>query len=70
VTLAQADLDLARTPGVLTDLQLRVFELREQHGASWSQIAYMTDRHQATVRGHYNAAVRRIHRELERRGQA
>jgi DNA-directed RNA polymerase specialized sigma24 family protein len=68
VTTTQADiLDVAREPGVLTDLQLRVLELRELHGASWNQIAYMTDKHQATVRGHYRAAVRRVHRELERR---
>lgn len=67
VTLAEADiLDLARE--VLTPLQLRVWELKEQHGCSWNQIAYMTDRAQPTVRGHYRAAVRRIHRELERRG--
>ena len=70
-TLAQSDIaDLARAPGVLTDLQLRVFELREQHGASWTQISYMMDKHQATVRGHYAAAVRRIHHELERRNAA
>lgn len=70
LTTTQSDtLDLAREPGVLTDTQLRVFELRELHGCSWNQIAYMTDRAQATVRGHYQAAVRRIHRELERRGE-
>ena len=63
---ARADvLGIAREPGVLTPLQLRVFELREQHGCSWNQIAYMTDRHQATVRGHYNAAVRRLAAEVE-----
>ena len=62
--------DLAREEGVLTPYQRRVFELREFHGCSWGQIAYMTDRHQATVRGHYAAAVRRIHHELERRNQA
>lgn len=71
MTIIQAEiLDLAREPGVLTETQLRVLELREQHGASWNQIAYMTDKHQATVRGHYRAAVRRIHRELEKRGAA
>ena len=70
MTLAQADLELARAPGVLTEHQLRVFELREQHGCSWTQISYMMDKHQATVRGHYAAAVRRIHHELERRKEA
>ena len=69
-TSAASDiLDLARTEGVLTPYQLRVFELREQHGCSWSQIAYMTDRDKGTVRGHYQAAVRRIHREMERRAE-
>lgn len=63
--LARSDIwEIARQPGVLTPLQLRVLELREIHHCTWNQIAYMTDRHQATVRGHYNAAVRRLHNKL------
>lgn len=59
--------DLAREPGVLTEPQLRVLELRELHGCTWNQIAYMTDRDQATVRGHYQRAQRRLVLILETR---
>jgi DNA-directed RNA polymerase specialized sigma24 family protein len=50
---------------VLTDKQLRILELRERHGFSWRQIAYMVNVDVSTVRGHYNAAIRKIHNHLE-----
>jgi len=59
----------AREDGVLTDRQLQVLELRELHGCTWNQIAYMTDLDQATVRGHYRRAQRRLLLVLESRQQ-
>ena len=60
--IARGDIwDIARQPGVLTVKQLRVLELREIHQFSWRQIAYMTSTDYSNVRGHYNAAQRRLH---------
>jgi DNA-binding NarL/FixJ family response regulator len=59
--------DLAREPGILTDRQLRVLELRELHGSTWNQISYMLDLDQSTVRGHYRRAQRRLVLILEQR---
>lgn len=61
--------NLAREHGVLTERQLRVLELRELHGCTWNQIAYMTDTDQATVRGHHRRAQRRLILVLEQRNQ-
>jgi DNA-binding NarL/FixJ family response regulator len=58
---------IAREPDVLTDRQLRVLECRELHGMTWNQISYALDLDQATVRGHYRRAQRRLALELERR---
>ena len=66
--LIRADIwTIAREPDVLTELQLRVLECRELHGMTWNQISYSLDRDQATVRGHYRRAQRRLALELERR---
>ncbi len=58
---------IAREPGVLTERQLKVLELRELHGFTWNQIVYAMNLDQSTVRGHYNRAQRRLALELERR---
>ncbi len=58
---------IAREPGVLTELQLRVLSLRELNGFTWNQIAYALDRDSATVRGHYNRAKRRLLAEVQTR---
>ena len=60
---------IAREPDVLTDRQLHILELRELHGCTWNQISYMTDLDQATVRGHYRRAQRRLMLILETRNQ-
>lgn len=59
--------EIAREEGVLTAKQLRVLEDRELHGLTWNQIAFALDLDQATVRGHYRRAQRRLALELERR---
>ena len=59
--------EIAREDGVLTDRQLRVLECRELHGMTWNQIVFAMNLDQATVRGHYRRAVRRLALELERR---
>jgi DNA-directed RNA polymerase specialized sigma24 family protein len=61
--------DLAREDGVHTELQLKVLELRELHGCTWNQIAYMMNLEQSTPRGHYQRAQRRLFNELEKRNQ-
>jgi DNA-binding NarL/FixJ family response regulator len=57
-------------PQICTALQFEVLELREKHGCTWSQISYMLNRDQATVRGHHRAALRKLHnyRELHKPG--
>ena len=66
--LIRADIwSVAREDGVLTDRQLLVLEFRELHGMTWNQISYKLDLDQATVRGHYRRAQRRLALELERR---
>jgi DNA-directed RNA polymerase specialized sigma24 family protein len=45
---------------VLTDLQFRVVVLRDRQGHSWSEIAFAMGRDRATVRGHYQAAGKRM----------
>lgn len=66
--LIRADIwKVAREDGVLTEKQLRVLEDRELHGLTWNQISYALNLDQATVRGHYRRAQRRLALELERR---
>ena len=50
---------------VLTERQLRCFELRERHGMSVYSIAYALDVHPSTVRGHLHAAARNVRRGLD-----
>lgn len=70
MTLLRGDIwEIARSDGVLTERQLRVLECRELHGMTWNQISYAMDLDQATVRGHYRRAQRRLALELERRPQ-
>jgi transcriptional regulator len=45
---------------VLTDLQFRVVSLRDRQGHSWNEIAFVMGRDRATVRGHYQAAGKRM----------
>jgi DNA-directed RNA polymerase specialized sigma24 family protein len=45
---------------VLTDLQFQVVSLRDRQGHSWSEIAFVMGRDKATVRGHYQAAGKRM----------
>jgi DNA-binding NarL/FixJ family response regulator len=59
--------EIAREAGVLTERQLKVLELRELNGCTWNQISYMLDLDQATVRGHYRRAQRRLLLVLEAR---
>lgn len=64
--IARSDIwTIARQPGVLTDLQLQVLELRELNGLTWNQISYALNRDPATVRGHYRAGKRRLLNHLE-----
>jgi DNA-binding NarL/FixJ family response regulator len=66
--LIRADIwTVAREDGVLTERQLLVLECRELHGMTWNQISYSMNLDQATVRGHYQRAQRRLALELERR---
>jgi DNA-directed RNA polymerase specialized sigma24 family protein len=53
---------------ILTEKQYRVLELREKHGMSWRVIGAMTNTDQATVRGHHQAAVRKLSAHYERTG--
>jgi transcriptional regulator len=45
---------------VLTELQFQVVSLRDRQGHSWSEIAFVMGRDRATVRGHYQAAGKRM----------
>lgn len=70
MTILRADIwTIARERDVLTERQLRVLECRELHSMTWNQISYAMDLDQATVRGHYRRAQRRLALELERRPQ-
>lgn len=50
---------------VCTERQIRVLELREKHGASIYQMAYMLDLSPSTVRGHLRAGTRNLRRAVE-----
>lgn len=53
---------------VLTDRQYRVLELRERQCHSWRNIGYIIGLDPSTVRGHHQAAVRRLSDHYEGTG--
>lgn len=56
---------VAREPGVLTEKQLRILEMRERRGMSWNEISLTLDISRSGVRQHHRAATRRLARRLE-----
>jgi transcriptional regulator len=51
---------------ILTQKQLLVLELREQHGYSWNQLAVHLNCTRANVREIHRAATRNLYNTLER----